>query len=91
MKTQCSESILLTLYCANFHSDARYGILLWGTSQHAHRVFLLQKFAIRIIAGISSRTSCRLYFKKYKILTIYILNLHIGSLHTCLQKQGKNE
>nr|CAI5862502.1 unnamed protein product [Callosobruchus analis] len=71
MKTQCSESILLTLYYANFHSHARYGILLWGTSQHAHRVFLFQKFAIRIIAGISSRTSCRLYFKKYKILTIY--------------------
>nr|CAI5856184.1 unnamed protein product [Callosobruchus analis] len=71
VKTECSESILLTLYYANFHSHAEYGILLWEASQHAHRVFLVQKFAIRIIPGINSRTTCRLYFKTYEILTIH--------------------
>lgn len=67
--------VLKTLYFANFHSHLRYGILNWGLSAHVQRVFLLQKYAIRILMGLGPRQSCREIFKQHKILplaSIYI-------------------
>lgn len=78
MAKHCSPQVLLTLYYANFHSHLRYGIVNWGTSVQANRVFILQKYAIRIIAGLDYRQSCRNAFKDLKILTVagtYILEV----------------
>jgi hypothetical protein len=55
-----------------------YGIVLWGNSSEAKKIFLLQKKVIRIIMGMKHRESCRPSFKKIKILTLtsqYILSL----------------
>ncbi|XP_045460716.1 uncharacterized protein LOC123671065 [Harmonia axyridis] len=53
-----------------------YGVILWGAAPDASVVFLQQKKAIRAIAGVSQRTSCRELFSQYGIMTlpaIYIL------------------
>lgn len=62
--------VLLSLYYANFHSHLRYGILNWGLSAHVSRIFLVQKYAIRIMTGIGPRQSCRPMFKKLGILPL---------------------
>lgn len=64
------ESAAILTYHAHFHSLATYGHILWGSSADAQKVFLKQKRALRVIAGINNRVSCREVFKKYQILTI---------------------
>ena len=66
----CSRGTLLSVYYATIHSHLSYGILNWGASSEAVRVFLLQKYAIRIICGLSPTMSCRDYFKELKVLTV---------------------
>lgn len=69
------HAALLT-YHANFHSIASYGIMFWGMSTEAGRIFRLQKRAIRVLANLKPRETCREAFKELKILTIpsqYIL------------------
>lgn len=64
-------------YYAYAHSCLQYGILLWGNSVDVHKLFILQKKCIRILAHIDSRESCRNYFKQFNILTLtsmYILD-----------------
>lgn len=70
MSHHCSKDILRTLYFANIHSHLKYGILNWGNSTNMHRVFILQKYAIRIIASLKMRDSCRDSFRNLKILTV---------------------
>lgn len=62
---------LITVYYAEVQSRLTYGICLWGWSANVGEVFLAQKRVIRRIAGIGNRTSCRQYFLKYGILTLY--------------------
>lgn len=69
-------------YYGLFHSVCMYGLLAWGHSPHAPRVFGLQRRAIRIIAGIKYRDNAKPFFKSLKILTLpgqYILEalLHL--------------
>lgn len=66
----CSQNIVITLYYANFHSQMRYGIINWGISSHSQRVFILQKYALRILTKVPNRESCRTAFKELKILTV---------------------
>lgn len=52
-----------------------YGVFLWGDSVYHKRIFIAQKKIIRLIFGLKSYESCKLFFKIYKILTapcIYI-------------------
>ena len=59
-------------------SIARYGILAWGATceSNMNRVLVVQKRAIRIIAGLGWRESCRDSFRELNLLTVpsvYIL------------------
>ena len=62
--------VLLLVYFAHINSHLSYGLLFWGASPHAKRIFILQKRAIRIIAGVSRRHSCRDLFKNLGVLTL---------------------
>jgi hypothetical protein len=53
-----------------------YGIMFWGNSSQAERVFKLQKRVVRIMKGCGSRDSCRKHFRDLSILLLrskYIL------------------
>lgn len=78
---------LKMIYYAEFQSHLLYGILLWGSSSAALKVFLKQKSAIRCIAGVSSLTSCRNYFKTLKILTLPEIYILESSLYIHKNKQ----
>lgn len=64
---------LRTIYFGLVYPFLSYGIVLWGgaSSVHLNRIFVLQKKAIRIIAKVSPRTSCKTYFVDFNILTLY--------------------
>jgi hypothetical protein len=47
-----------------------YGIIFWGNSGYANKIFRLQKRVVRIITGVGNRDSCRELFKNLKILTL---------------------
>lgn len=63
-------------YYGLFQSHLSYGLVVWGSSPHADGAFILQKKAIRIIAGAPFREHCRPLFQNLKLLTLpslYIL------------------
>lgn len=66
----------LTAYHAYVHSRIRYGIIFWGRSTEAQRVFLLQKRCLRIIFGMNQYETCRNIFKNFNILTLYGLYIY---------------
>jgi hypothetical protein len=68
---------LKIIYFAHIHTIMSYGIIFWGNSSSAKKVFLLQKKIIRIITNTKQRDSCTETFKNMQIMTIfpiYILN-----------------
>lgn len=60
-------------YHAYVHSRMSYGIIFWGGSVDAGRVFVLQKRCIRSIFGLKPRESCKPIFFENKILTLVSL------------------
>jgi len=65
----------ITAYRALFESHMRYGLTVWGgtSSGNLKRVLVLQKKAIRQIAGLKLHESCRESFKSLRILTVVAL------------------
>jgi hypothetical protein len=57
-----------------------YGIMFWGNSSQAERVFKLQKRAVRIMKGCGLRDSCRDHFKHMSILLVPLRSQYIYSL-----------
>ncbi|KAK9718561.1 hypothetical protein QE152_g23164 [Popillia japonica] len=57
-------------YFAMFESRATYGILLWGASSAMETIFRLQKEAVRALAGVPKRTTCRNLYPEHQILTL---------------------
>jgi hypothetical protein len=77
IKSCVSQHTSLLVYHSYFHSILSYAILFWGNSHHARRIFIIQKRAVRILAGISRRQSCKSHFTNLNILTLtstFILN-----------------
>lgn len=70
LKYILDKRYLINIYCAQIQSRLLYGILIWGNSSHAADVFIAQKRVIRAISGITSRVSCREFFKSLRILTL---------------------
>jgi hypothetical protein len=57
-----------------------YGIMFWGNSSHAERMFKLQKRVVRIMKECGPRDSCRKHFRDLSILPLrsqYIYSLMI--------------
>jgi hypothetical protein len=64
--------MLKLIYFAHIYSIINYGIIFWGGSSGANKVFILQKKIIRItIMNTRPRDSCREIFKKMEIMTLY--------------------
>lgn len=71
-----NSGTVISYYYAHFYSRLSYGIMFWGISHNADRIFKLQKMAVRNIANVTRRASCRNLFKKFNILplaSVYIL------------------
>lgn len=58
------------IYYSQIYSRLSYGILFWGGSSQTRRLLLLQKRAVRKIAGVPWRYPCRELFISLKILTV---------------------
>ena len=91
LSSQCSPTILKTLYYANFYSHLRYGIIHWGRAVGVNRVFVLQKYIVRVIKGLKFGETCREAFKELNILTvagvyIYELLCFVRNNMMCFQK-----
>jgi hypothetical protein len=82
IKHVVSQEMLRMVYFANVHSVMSYGIMLWGNSSHAKKVFPLQKKCIRILANVNPKASCRLLFRKLNIMTLYAQYIYSLAMHT---------
>lgn len=70
MRNQIDQDTLKTIYHANFQSLLTYGIIFWGSSSHADRVFIIQKLAMRTMYRMKFRATCRGIFRRNNILTL---------------------
>lgn len=82
------EKELVSIYYAHIETHLRYGVILWGWSTESSEVFIAQKRAVRAIAGISQRVSCKSLFQRYNILTLPSLFIYEMSVYV-FQNQGK--
>lgn len=64
------KEVLLKVYFGCFHSLMTYGILFWGNSPDAERIFILQKRIVRIINKEHYLAHCKPIFKALNILTL---------------------
>ena len=66
--------VLKMIYYSLFHSHASYGLCAWGATAHnLVNIFLVQKRAIRAIAGLGFQESTSDAFKNLGILKHNIL------------------
>lgn len=72
MTRYTGNEAMKVLYHATIESKLRFGIIFYGTS-NIESLFILQKKAIRIMSNLKYNESCRTFFKKNGILTIYAL------------------
>lgn len=70
LANQVNEPTLKIVYHAYVHSILTYGILAWGNTPEASKLFVKQKRAVRIIGKIRNRGTCRRAFKSFYILTL---------------------
>jgi len=71
MKYSLPIETLKTIYFAHIHNIMSYGIIFWGNSSSATKIFLLQKKIIRIITNARLRDSCRETFNNMQIMMLY--------------------
>lgn len=70
-----SAGVIRTAYFAVFHAHISYAILAWGHSAGRHRVFGLQRRAVRVVSGLSYREDCKTAFIDLRVLTVPCLYL----------------
>lgn len=75
LKGFVSSEYLRMSYFGLFQSHILYGILVWGHCSHVADMLLIQKNAVRNIAGAESLAHCRPLFIELKIPTV--VNLYI--------------
>ena len=69
LKERVPQETILSAYFALFQSILCYGIMVWGHSSIHHRLFSLQRRAVRVIANLKYRDYCQNAFRKLQILT----------------------
>lgn len=69
LATSVSTGVLRTAYFALFHSKMSYAVVAWGHSAVRHRIFGLQRRAVRIVGGLGYREDCKGAFIGLGILT----------------------
>lgn len=67
---------LRVYYFAHVQSILSYGIVFWGSAVTFKNLFVIQKRIIRALCRISSRTSCRKYFRQLGFLTLPALYIY---------------
>jgi hypothetical protein len=77
---------LRVIYFTHIHSIIRCGIIFWGSSSYAKKLFILQKKIIRIITNTRPRDSCRKIFKNVEIMTLYSQYIYSLILYTVNNK-----
>jgi hypothetical protein len=82
IKSFVNKHIVTTTYFAYMHSSLKYSILFWGDVRNLKKVLKHKERAIRLIANISSTTSCKPYFKKLKIMTLPCIHIYEILLYT---------
>ena len=71
VKQSLPRETLKIIYYAHVHPILSYGIIFWGNCSFAHKVFIMQKRIIRVLANAGPRDSCRVIFRNTKIFTLY--------------------
>jgi len=69
LKGTVTETVLLQVYWACFHSKMLYCILVWGHSVWSKEIFKMQRRAIRLIGNLGYRDDCRATYRRLGILT----------------------
>lgn len=79
-------------YFALFESYLRYGIAIWGgtSKNNLERLLTNQKRAIRCLAGLNYRDSCREHFINLNILTVISLYIRETILHAIETSQKRH-
>jgi hypothetical protein len=80
IKYVVTHEMLRMVYFATVHSVMSYGIMIWGNSTQAKKVFTLQKKFIRILSNAKTKASCRLLFRNLNIMTLYAQYTRIYSI-----------
>lgn len=70
LKRYLDFKTLKSVYHAIFESNIRYGMVIYGSTNELHKIFLVQKKALRVMLGMKIRESCRNKFKENNILTV---------------------
>ena len=65
-----SLSVVRVSYFSLFQSRLVYGLLLWGHSSSAARVFGIQRRVVRVLGGIGYRDDCRSSYIRLGIMTL---------------------
>ena len=71
-----SAEAAIAAYYGMFHSVMSYGIILWGNSPHACKIFILQKKVIRIICKVKHNEHCSPLFIKLGIMSLPSLYMY---------------
>ena len=77
IKYSLPSDTLKIIYFAHVQSIMSYGIIFWGSSPAASKVFILQNKTLRIICNMKPRDSCRELFRQKQIMTLFSLYLLI--------------
>lgn len=70
LRNTVSTDSFKVFYFSSIQSIITYGIIFWGSSTFAIKVFRTQKRIIRCILGLHPRSSCRPHYKKLGFLTV---------------------
>lgn len=78
LRDQISTNSMRLFYFSYVQTLINYGVMFWGSSIYASRIFITQKRIVRCLLKLHCRTSCKPYFKKLGFLTVpslYIFSL----------------
>ena len=92
LREAVSMDSLKLFYFAYVESRIRYGIIFWGGSAHAERIFKMQKKILRCMFNKPQTASCRPLFIDLNIMTLAALYIYELIMH-CIKNNdayGRN-